>query len=95
MTLLYEGQVLALQSVEQIQQLHRLLEVERVVPAESFPLLQSEDGLGWTGGEEEAGLVVTGERRVMAGCRGEATTTAVARASLLLLACTCTGVRVC
>ena len=41
-----------------------------------------------TGGEGEAGLVVPGERRVMAGCRGEATTTAVARASLLLLACT-------
>ena len=55
MTLLYEGQVLAFQSVEQIQQLHRLLEVERVVPAESLALLQSEDGLGWTGGQEEAG----------------------------------------
>ena len=40
-----------------------------------------------TGGEGEARLVVTGERRVMAGCRGEATTTAVPRASHLLLAC--------
>ena len=37
-------------------------------------------------------MVVTGERRVMAGCRGEATTTAVVRASLLLLACTYLGV---
>ena len=45
-------------------------------------------------GEVEARLVVTGERRVMAGCRGEASTTAVARASLLLLACTYLGVRV-
>ena len=46
------------------------------------------------GGEGEAMLVVTGERRVMAGWREEASTTAVARASLLLLACTYLGVRV-
>ena len=47
-----------------------------------------------TVGEEEAMLLVTGERRVMAGWREEASTTAVPRASLLLLACTYPGVMV-